>query len=322
MVPRVSIIIPTWNGKTLLPACLDSTEAQTCRAFEVVVVDDGSTDDTEDFVRKAHPRVRLLRRQDNRGFCVAVNTGIRETTTDFVLLLNNDMVLDPGFVERLLAAADNSDTAMFAPLVLFQDAPDTVYGAGDRQRVNGRPESIGFREARANFVAPATIFGVSAGAALYRRSVFKTVGLFDERFEAYFEDSDLNFRARLAGFKAAFVPDAIAYHKGAASIEGRTWWRARQCYRNHALLVAKNVPLSLLIRYAPHVLRERVHQARSLVSAARTQFGLVRALILLATAWAGMVRALPHALRRRWAIQRTRVLTAADVEALLTGEGE
>ena len=320
MKPRITIVIPTWNRKDLLADCLASIRAQTFDAYHVIVVDDGSTDKTADYVAAEFPEVQLIHLPANKGFCVAANAGIREADTEFVLLLNNDMTLDLGFLDALVAASEASDAALFAPLVLWRDQPEVVYSAGDRQRVNGRPESIGFRQLLAEFEPPPEIFGISAGAGLYRREVFEQLGLLDEQFGAYFEDSDLSFRARLAGYRAEFVREAVAYHVGSASLEGRTWWRARQCCRNHALLVIKNMPARLLLRHAPEILCERLHQIRSFVSAARGEFGLAKALIMLLQLWGSLFTALPHALKERAKIQRRRTLDIEALDAILTHE--
>lgn len=310
----------------MLAECLASIEAQAFRRFEIVVVDDGSTDGTAEYLEESWPQAHVVRLAENAGFCVAANAGIRESLRrqpgGCLLLLNNDMTLAPDFLERLVEAARASDAAMFAPLVLFKGEPDRVYGAGDALSPGGRPESIGFRCPLAGFRAPGRVFGVSAGAALYRAQVFEQVGVFDERFVAYFEDCDLAFRARLAGFGAEFVPDAVAYHIGSASIEGRTWWRTEQCCRNHALLVVKNMPAPLLMRHAPAILAERIHQLRRVWTASRAAFGALRALGHLARTCAATWAALPHALKERRRIQRTRTIAAADLDALLTGDGE
>jgi len=161
------------------------------------------------------------------------------------------------------------------------------------------------------------VFGVSAGAGLFRRDLFAKIGLLDERFHAYFEDSDLCFRARLAGFRARLVPEAVACHIGSASIEGRTWWRARQCFRNHALLVAKNMPGRLLLRHGAAILKERGHQAGRLFSAARCEFGAIRACGIVVATCLSAWMAMPAMLAARRRIQRTRVLPDAAVDALL-----
>ncbi len=318
--PLLSIVIPTWNGRALLEECLASLRAQTFVGFEIVVVDDASTDNTAAWLTEAHPDVRIVRLPKNHGFCGAANAGLRAASGVWIFLLNNDMTLAPDALTALMAAADSGEADILGPLVLWRDAPDTIYAAGDRLLINGRPESIGYRAPVAGFPLSNTVFGITAGAALYRREVFARIGLFDEYFGSYFEDADLSFRARLAGFRAALVPEARAWHVGSASLAGRNWLRSRQCYRNHALLVAKNFPTRLLLRYFPSIARERLHQARMLVSAARTEFGLAHALRVLAITWCSLVAALPHAFLARWRIQRARVLRDSDLVALLSQE--
>ncbi len=313
----LTIVIPTYNGRDLLRECLASLDAQSFSDFEVLIVDDGSEEDIEAFVAAEFPNARVIRLSQNAGFAAAVNTGLRELKTECVMLLNNDMCLEAECIEKLMGALEDGPAAMVAPLVLWKDEPETIYSAGDRIRRNGRPESIGFRCPREGFEFSEPVFGVSAGAAVYRREVFEKCGLLDERFVAYFEDADLGFCARLAGFEAACVPDAVAYHVGSASQHGKTWWRSRQCYRNHALLVLKNMPLAILIRYAPLILCERLHQARMLLSSARAEFGLVRALFEWVRAWVEIVELLPHALGARWHGMRTRAISDADLAELL-----
>ncbi len=194
----LTIVIPTYNGIDLLRECLASLGAQSFTDFEVLIVDDGSDEDIESFAAAEFPHARVLRLSQNAGFAAAVNTGLREVKTDCVMLLNNDMTLEAECLEKLMSAIEESAAAMVAPLVLWKDYPETIYSAGDRIRRNGRPESIGFRCLRKDFEFSETVFGVSAGAAVYRKEVFERVGLLDERFVAYVEDADLSFRARLA----------------------------------------------------------------------------------------------------------------------------
>ncbi len=317
MNARVDIIIPTWNGRAVLMDCLASLAAQTFRDFSITVVDDGSTDDTAQYVAESYPDARVIHQDRNRGFCSAVNAGIAATSGELVFLLNNDMTLTPDCLARLVEGLDREEADMVAPIVLFQDEPDVVYSAGDCQRMNGRSECWGHKARRDQFVPPETVFGVSAGAALYRRAVFDRIGMLDEKYGAYFEDADLSFRARLAGFSATLATDAIAYHAGSASIRDRMWWRAQQCCRNHALLVIKNMPAGLMLRHAPQIAWERLNQMRRFVSGARTEFGLARAWLMLLRSELDVGRLLPQLIRDRRAIQRTRQVSNADLEALL-----
>jgi GT2 family glycosyltransferase len=295
--PRVDIVVPSWNGKGLLADCLESLACQTFRDFRAIIVDDASTDGTAEMVRERFPWAQVLRFDRNSGFCAAVNAGIElclgrspavvgsipdrsgsVSGGQFILLLNNDITLHPECLVRLVDAADEKGAGMVAPLILWRDQADVIYSAGDKQRVNGRPESVGFMSPCSDFAYPETVFGVSAAAALYRREVYERVGLFDCRFGTYFSDSDLSFRARLAGYEALFVRDAVAYHVGSASLGGSTLKRTRECCINHAILVIKDMPGPLLARYAPHILLERAHQVRRLFSAARAERGAIHAM--------------------------------------------
>ena len=318
MRSNISIVIPSWNGKQLLADCLHSIESQSQGPIDTLVVDDASTDETADMVRDQFSWANVLRLDHNSGFCAAVNAGIARTASNYVFLLNNDITLHPECIGRLFAAAEQSGADLLAPLILWRDQPDVIYSAGDRQRANGRPESVGFMSPREGFVYPDAVFGVSAAAALYRREVFDRVGLFDCRFGTYFSDSDLSFRARLAGYRALFVREAVAWHVGSASLGGSTIKRTRECFINHALLVIKNMPAPLLARYAPLIMRERLHQVRRLFSAARAERGALYAAGEVAAAGLRILRLMPHALRARGRIQQTRSVSAAQIKALLS----
>jgi GT2 family glycosyltransferase len=318
MPPELAIVIPTWNRRDLVCACLDTLRAQTWRAFEVIVVDDGSEDDTAEVLARDYPEARVIRLARNGGFVAAANAGLQQATAPWILLLNNDMTLAPDCLEHLMAAAQAGTADLLAPLVCWQDEPEVIYSAGDRLCRNGRPEAIGFRQPRAAFEPPRQVFGVSGGAGLIRRTVLERIGYLEPAFTAYFEDADFSCRARLAGFTAACVPEARAWHIGSASIAGKTWWRSAQCCRNHALLIIRTFPCTVIVRHAPAILAERVHQYGMVFSAARAAFGARRAVgIVLHTAtstWA----ALPGALAARWRIQRMRRITPAAFGALLS----
>jgi GT2 family glycosyltransferase len=278
MGAALTVVIPTYNRTDLLAECLASIAAQTFRDLRVLVIDDASPQDVAACVRAAYPMAVVIRRSENGGFARAANAGIRAAESAYIMLLNDDMTLAPDCIERLMNGLRESDEAMVCPLVLFRDQPDTIYSAGDRITRGGRPESIGFREKHDGFHFERRPWGVSAGAAIYARDVFNTVGLFDETFVAYFEDADLGLRARRAGFGAICMPEAVAYHVGSASQAGSTTWRTRQCYRNHALLVAKNFSARERMGRAPWIAAERIHQTRRVIATHRAEAGLAHAL--------------------------------------------
>jgi hypothetical protein len=316
---QLTIVIPTWNRCDLITTCLNSLRQQTFRAFHVIVVDDASEDDTVNTLREAYPEVAVLARDKRGGFARATNTGLKRAETPWVMCLNNDITLAEDALERLMRVALNDDASLLTPLMVWQDDPHIVYAAGDLIRENGRPESYGFRIPRVDFRPPDSIFGVTFGAAVMSREALDNVGLLDVTFGAYFEDADWCCRARLKGYTARCVHDAVVYHVGSASIQKDLWWRSRQCWQNHALLVIKNFPARVIVTSLWPILRERVHQTARMWSALRAARGSFWALRVYIKAQAALWKKVPGALRARRAIQRARRLTPAQFNALLGG---
>jgi GT2 family glycosyltransferase len=310
--PRLTVVIPNWNGEKFLDLCLGSLRGQTFRDFEVIVVDNGSTDGSVTFVEEDFPEARVIPLKENRGFSAAVNAGIRASATELVALLNNDTEQDPGWLEALVSAADEHPEAGFfaSKLVDFRDR-QVLDGAGDALRLSGLPYRLGHGERdRGQFDRPTYVFSACAAAALYRREMLDGVGLFDEDFVSYCEDGDLSFRAQLAGYRCLYVPDALVYHMGSASTGGkRSETATRLGTRNSISLLAKNLPLSTV----PHVLPFFVlgQLARSLTAAAAGTLGAH--LRGLAGAW----RQLPLALEKRREIQGKKRISDAEVRRLL-----
>jgi GT2 family glycosyltransferase len=308
----VTVVIPNWNGKRLLGLCLGSLRDQSFRDFEMIVVDNGSTDGSIDFVKKLFPEVNVLALGDNLGFAAAVNAGIEAAATEFVVLLNNDTEQDQRWLEALVHAANaHPESGLFASkLVDFHDQR-ILDGAGDAMRLSGLPYRLGHGERdRGQFDEPGYVFGACAAAALYRKSLFEEVGLFDEDFVSYCEDGDLSFRAQLAGHRCFYVPDAVVYHIGGASTGGkRSPTATRLGTRNSLSLLVKDLPLSAV----PHILPFFVFgQLTRLITAAATGSLLVH-LEGLAGAW----RHLPIMLEKRAEIQKRKQLPDAEVRKLL-----
>jgi GT2 family glycosyltransferase len=310
--PRVTVVIPNWNGESLLQLCLTSLRDQYVTDFETLLVDSGSTDGSLDFVAEYFPEVKTIALGENRGFAGAVNAGIRESGTEFVALLNNDTEQDPGWLEALVRAADSHPEAgLFASkLVDFHDRR-MLDGAGDAMRLSGLPYRLGHGERDGGrFDAPGYVFGACAAAAIYRRDMLDEVGLFDEDFVSYCEDGDLSFRAQLAGYRCFYVPGAIVYHMGSASTGGkRSPTATRLGTRNSFSLLVKNLPLSVV----PHVLPFFVvGQIARLLTAAMT--GSLRAHL---EGLAGALRHLPLMLGKRADIQKRKRISDAEVRRLL-----
>jgi GT2 family glycosyltransferase len=233
-----------------LPECLSALSAQSFRDFTVLLVDNASSDGSVEWVREHHPEVRILRRPDNGGFSKAVNAGIILTRSEFVALLNNDTAADAGWLGALVAALDDHGAYDFAAskMLLFYK-PERLNAAGDVYalgRLAGRNRGIG--EPVSRYSSMERVLGACAGAALYRRSLFCAVGLFDEDFFLMSEDTDFNLRCLIAGKRCLYVPAARVRHKLRASIEtAPAWEMTRLAARNEAIVAAKDLPAEVLL---------------------------------------------------------------------------
>ena len=248
--PVVSAVIINWNGGEMVAGCLRSLLAQSHQPIERVVVDNGSTDGSVARLGEQDDRLRVISNPENRGFAAAANQGIAATSGDWILLLNQDVVLELDYVARLLKIGQRDPTigALTGKLLRQPSVaagPRVVDSAGHilyrngwaANRGEGLPDQPEWDQA-------VEVFGVSAAAALYRRSMVEAVSEssarpFDERFFAYIEDVDLDWRARLLGWKAWYVP-AVAWHVRGASGVRRQPSTLRRILRNRLLLVANN----------------------------------------------------------------------------------
>jgi GT2 family glycosyltransferase len=247
-VPVVSVVIPNWNGIQHLPECISALARQTLRDFEVIVVDNCSTDTSLSWLSESFPEARAVSRADNGGFSAAVNDGIRASKSDYVYLLNNDTVADPSCLQAAVDALEETGYDFAASCMVFYDDPSVVNTAGD---IYDMKELVGVQrgrlEPRDSFKSPVRVLGASAGAALYRRSLFDDVGLFDEDFFLLFEDVDMNLRCLISGKRCVYVPDSIVRHKESASIGRHPGpHMARLQLRNQYIVIAKDMPTPLL----------------------------------------------------------------------------
>ena len=252
----VDIVIPHCNGRQMLADCLASIQRQSRQDYQIIVVDNGSTDDSVPYLREFWPAVRLLVRETNTGFSAAVNAGIQAGSAPFIFLLNNDTELETDCLELLLQAAERNDEyAYFAPKMLSYHHRHLLDGAGEGYLRGGAGYRLGTMEEDGEpYDHPRRVFGACGGAVLYRRELFATIGLFDEDFFAYLEDVDLNFRANRAGQLCWYVPEARVYHIGSATSGSKfNELTIRLSTRNSLYVLAKNYPCLLLLRCLPAI---------------------------------------------------------------------
>jgi len=252
--PRVTVVIPTWNSEKFIDGCLESIAAQS-EPPAVVVVDNGSTDTTRQ--RTAAHDCQLLAFDRNRGFSIAVNAGISRADSAFVLMLNADAEIAFDCVARLADALEaRSEDLGVQPRILQSGAhPARIYSVGQRMRRDGRAFEQGAGEQNGpRFDGETEIFGVCGAACLLRRESLLALGGYDERFFAFYEDVELNLRARTAGWTFHYVPEALVWHVGNAA------WRSqfKRPTANNTRLVARHRVWTsvkyLPVRAAPRVL--------------------------------------------------------------------
>ncbi len=248
---HVSIIIPNLDGEKLLPIPLESLKRQSFKDFDVTVVDNGSKDGSLDLLRNEYPNVSVISLDKNYGFSFAANRGIEATSGEFVGLLNNDVELDPRWLEELHhAMIRHPEIGACGPKLMRYWERDRINVLGIRLNSDGEVEIIGAGKVdQGQFDEVRYVFGVNAGASLYRRKMFEEIGLFDESFFASFEDVDLSFRAQLAGYKALYVPSAVGYHIVGATIKRKRYFATYLNNRNKLLFLWKNLPDELVEKY-------------------------------------------------------------------------
>lgn len=251
-----SIVIPNYNGCQFLDLCLTSLQAQSLKHFEVIVVDNGSSDDSITFVQNHFPHVKIVPLETNTGFAHATNRGIACAQHPFIALLNNDTEVTPSWLKNVQSAfCERPDiSCVTSKMIDFRDRL-VLGGAGDEYTRGGLASKLGRGLPAVEFQQRREAFSACAGASVFRANLFKELGLLDEDFFANYEDIDFSLRIRAAGHKILYVPDAVVYHVGGATLEGVTSSKAVSlATRNMLSVLIKNWPLTLLIRFLPYII--------------------------------------------------------------------
>lgn len=236
--------------------CLQSLLRQTYRSFSITLVDNGSTDGSAEFVSGRFPEVRVIALTENLGFAEANNCALKDLTTPYAALLNNDAVADPVWLASLVEALEQTKEAGFAASkMLCHDRPEVIDRCGDGYTRAGAALLRGRGEPSGQYGRREWIFGACAGAALYRSSMLTDVGFFNEDFFLLYEDVDLSFRAQLKGYKCLYVPEAVVYHKGSGSLIHDSPLSVYYGHRNLEWVYIQNMPVRLIPRtIVPHLI--------------------------------------------------------------------
>jgi len=308
----VAVLIVNYNSGKYLRRALEALSHQTLRDFRVIVVDNASSDGSEEGLEGRYSNVKLVRAGRNLGFAAGNNLGLEHAgAADWIALLNPDAFAEPDWLENLLLAAyANPQFSFFGCRMLLADMPDVLDGTGDVYHVSGMAWRRDHgRRAERGVSKPGEIFSPCAAAALYSRAALEEVRGFDEGYFCYFEDVDLAFRLRLRGRRCRYVPDAVVHHVSSGIVGRRSDFATYHGHRNMVWTYVKNMPLGLFWLFLPlHLL---ANLASIAVCAARGQLGVVL------RAKRDALCGLRDVMRRRREVQAARKIGMSDLLAVM-----
>lgn len=312
-MPRLSVVIPNWNGAHHLPTCLYALRAQTYPALEVIVVDNASSDDSRRLLAEHYPEVRLIALPENRGFTGACNAGMQAASGELIALLNNDTEVEPGWAAAVVDAfARWPKAGSVASKMRLFDERDRLHTAGDLYYVNGRLGNRGVWERdTGQYDREEYVFSACGGSAAYRRAMLDDIGLLDDDFFFSCEDTDLGWRAQLAGYRCIYTPAAVVYHHLAATGGGVT--ASYHDGRNAIWVLVKNYPAALWRKHWQAILAAQAKLAWEALRAWRGAAARARLRGMLAA-----LGGLPKMWRKRRAIQAARRVPIDYIESILT----
>ncbi|MGC8874795.1 MAG: glycosyltransferase family 2 protein [Chloroflexia bacterium] len=253
--PLCSVIVVNWNGRELLGPCLEGLREQRWQDFEVLLVDNASSDGSAAWVRTHFPEVHVIESARNLGFAGGANVGFAAARGEYLVVLNNDTRPEPQFLEALVEAArEDARVGMVAGVLVFAHRPDHIASAGIRMQWDGVAIDHLAGQPRSSLPdAPVEVFGPSGGAALYRRAMIREIGPFREELFAYLEDAELAWRARLAGWRCLLAPGAVVRHVYSATSGLGSPFKSFALARNRLLLLFLVLPGGLWLRFFPFI---------------------------------------------------------------------
>ncbi len=252
--PVISLILVTYNAEEFIIDCLISVQGQSYTFFETIIVDNASTDKTTDIIETNFPWVKLIKSEINLGFACGVNLGYAHSKGEFIALLNPDAKADRNWLGNLISAINANTKCGICASLMLKWGTQIVDTAGDGCTRAGKGYKIGHNQPADRFSESRDVFTACGGAALYRRSMIEEIGFFDPDFFLLHEDTDLGFRARLAGWNCRYVHDAVVEHKVSASIGYKSSLAVYHSVKNSDQVWLKNMPIWLLLLSFPEKL--------------------------------------------------------------------
>ncbi len=312
MKPLVSIVITNWNGKDHIEECLTSLLKQSYKNYEVIFVDNGSTDGSVEFIKKKFPKIKLIQNKKNNGFAKANNQGFLISKGNYIIFLNNDTKADKNWLNELVIAAEKyPEIGMFSSKMLFYNNPKIINSRGLKLFYDAKAVDDGFNVLDSKEKVK-DVFGPCGGASFFRKKLIEDISFnnefYDEDFFIYSEDLDVAFRSRLKGWKCLYIPTAIIYHKHNATAKKEPDLALYHYTKNKIFIIIKNYPLALLIKYSLVIL---LRQLISLIYyILKLRFSAVKSRIVV-------IYYLPKMLRKRWKIQRTKRVSNKELKKWL-----
>ena len=311
--PLVSIVLVCWNSAATLPRCLDCLTAQTCRDFEVIIIDNGSSDGATQRLEQTYPglKLQIRRLEANLGFSFANNLGAGLARGKWLALLNTDAFAEADWLEQLLQAAESEPAySFFASRQIQARTPELLDGAGDALHVSGLAWRRYYDYPSRQFgLVQEEVFSACGAAALYSREAFLRAGGFDVDFFSYHEDVDLSFRLHLLGYRCLYVANAIVNHVGSASTGNLSDFVLYHGLRNYVWSFFKNMPAGLLWEALPAHLMANLN---NLIGFSRRGHGTI-----VVKAKIDALRGIAPVLQKRREIQRTRTVRDAELSRIM-----
>jgi GT2 family glycosyltransferase len=248
---EISVIVVNWNGKHLLEDCLNALRRQTFQDFETIVVDNGSSDRSADYIRENFPGIKLVALSENRGFTGGNIAGYEQANGELIVLLNNDTEAHPEWLAEIHKASLLFPNAgSFACKMMYFDDRQRIENCGFALGTAGETIDLGRGELDGpEWWEHQEVFGACGGAVAYRRSMLKDIGFLDPDFFMVYEDVDLSFRAQLRGYKCVYIPGAIVFHHYRATLGTRPARQVFYSQRNIEFVYLKNMPTGLILRF-------------------------------------------------------------------------
>lgn len=310
--PFLSVIIPHYNGAHHLVTCFNALRAQTYPHLEIILADNGSTDESVALTRRDFPEVKIVEYGCNLGFTGAVNRAVEQAGGQIIIPLNNDTEVVPGWAQAVVETLQaHPEAGMVACKMLLFDRRDTLHSAGDGFGIDGIPINRGvWQKDEGQFDRDVYIFGGCGGAVAYRREMLADIGLFDEDFFMYLEDVDLNWRAQMAGYRTVFAPQAVVYHRLSASGGGVI--ASYYTGRNTIWVLAKDLSGPIFRRHWQAIVGAQLKIAWAAFRAWRGEAARARLRGQLAGLWG-----LPRWLAKRKLVQQKKRVDDMYLEGLL-----